>query len=83
MFKNHIICFQYSVALQLYISPNICSTSFPDYFFFFFADINLFGFMRRMSVGIEFAENPPEGITLAVLWRSWYARLVARISTGR
>lgn len=35
-----------------------------------------------MLVGIEFAENPFERVAVAVLWRTWNARLAAGVSKG-
>lgn len=35
-----------------------------------------------MLVGIEFAKNPFERVAVALLWRTWNARMVAGVSKG-
>lgn len=59
------------------------SPKFNDYSIIsFISDIDVFGIMRRMFVGVKFTKDSSEGIVVVVLWRIWNACLVAGISTG-
>lgn len=42
---------------------------------FYHLDINLFGVVRRMYLGIKFTKNQSERIAMAILWPTWNARL--------
>lgn len=52
---------------------------FDNCFFETFSDFNLFGIVRWVFVGVKFAENAPQRITLALLWRLWHARLATSV----